>query len=399
MHSRTAPSLPLLIFMSAVAVLPVNMFVPSLPAIAREFAVDFALVNMAVAGYAMATAVVHLVAGALSDRWGRRPVALAAFAVFTLASVGCALAGDITSFLLFRLLQGSVIAGYAVSLAVIRDTSDEYAAASRVGYVSSAWAVAPMVGPALGGVLDMYFGWRASFALFALLGLAGLWLIAFRLNETHLQRTATVAAQFRGYRAIARSARFWAHALCMAFSIAALYLFLGGAPLVATQFGGISSAQLGLYMGLVPSGFMVGSYLVGRLSARYPPMHFILAGRLLVCAGLTLGLVLEACGLAHPLAFFAPCICLGLGNGLTMPAANARVLSLGAAMAGGASGMAAALTLAGAGSMAFAGGLLINASNAHLAVLGLMLASSGLSLAAALWARARESMESAAAVP
>ena len=194
MHSRTAPALPLLIFMSAVAVLPVNMFVPSLPGIARDFSVDFALVNTAVAGSAIATAVVQLVAGALSDRWGRRPVALTAFAVFTLASVGCALAGDIATFLLFRLLQGSVIAGYAVSLAVIRDTSDEYTATSRVGYVSSAWAVAPMVGPALGGVLDMCFGWRASFVLFALLGLVGLWLIAFRLGETHLQRTATLAA-------------------------------------------------------------------------------------------------------------------------------------------------------------------------------------------------------------
>ena len=92
----------------------------------------------------------------------------------------------------------------------------------------------------------------------------------------------------------------------MAFSIAALYLFLGGAPVVASQLGGISSAQLGLYMGLVPSGFMVGSYLVGRLSTRHTPMDFILAGRLLACAGLTLGLILAACGVEHALAFFAP---------------------------------------------------------------------------------------------
>jgi MFS transporter, DHA1 family, multidrug resistance protein len=375
MQTTASPRLSVLIALSALAILPLNMFVPSLPNIARDL----------VAGYAIATAVAHLIAGAMSDRLGRKPVALAALAIYTLASIGCSLATGITTFLVCRMFQATVIAGYAVSLAAIRDTSDEGGAASRIGYVSSAWAVAPMIGPTVGGLLDSAFGWRANFVAFAVLGLAGLWLVAFHLKETNHHRTASFALQLKGYGELGRSPPFWAYALCMAFGIGTLYAFLGGAPLVAAQLGGLSSTALGAYMGLVPAGFMLGSYIVGHTSSRHAPTRLILVGRLLTAVGLLVGLVLLASGLTHPLAFFGPCVFVGLGNGLTMPAANARILSLRPHLAGTASGLAAAVTVIGAGIVAFLAGLVVNASNAHLAVLGVMWASSLLSLLVALF--------------
>lgn len=383
-HLRNAPPLAVLIALSALAVLPVNMFVPSLPGIARDLGSDFATVNIAVAGYAVATAFTHLLAGALSDRYGRRPVLLAALVVFTLASIGCGMATDISTFLFFRLLQGPVIAGYAVSLAMIRDTSGDAGAASRIGYVSSAWAVAPMIGPAVGGLLDGWLGWRANFAVFALLGVAGLCLAVWHLPETNHQRSTSITQQFKGYGRLLRSAHFCAYGVCMAFSIGTLYVFLGGAPLVAGQWGGTSSAVLGIYMGLVPAGFMAGSYAVGTWGTRWPAIRFMLAGRVLTCLGLLAGAMLLAAGLHHPLAFFGPCICVGLGNGLTMPAANSRVLSLHAGLAGTASGLASAITVIGAGGLAFAAGVWIDAANARSAVLVAMLATSVLSLAVAV---------------
>jgi len=154
---------------------------------------------------------------------------------------------------------------------------------------------------------------------------------------------------------------------------------------VAAQLGEASSTALGFYMGMVPAGFIIGSYVVGRASSRYTATGFILAGRSLTCLGLLVGLVLAASGVTHPLAFFSPCVCVGLGNGLTMPAANARVLSIRPSLAGTASGLAAALTVIGAGIIAFLSGLVVDASNAHVAVLSVMLASSLLSLLAAMF--------------
>lgn len=384
------PRLSILIFLSALAVLPMNMFVPSLPSIARDLSADFALVNLAVAGYAAVNAVTHFFAGALSDRFGRKPVALAALAIFTLASIGCSVANGIGMFLFWRMLQGVVIAGYSVSLAAIRDTSEEGAATSRIGYVSSAWAVAPMIGPVFGGLLEEAFGWRANFIAFTLLGIAGLCLSVLYLKETNRSRATSMSVQIGGYRDLVRSRRFWAYALCMAFSIGTLYAFLGGAPLVAAQLQENSSLVLGLYLGAVPAGFILGSYLTGRYGARYSPNSFIVAGRALTVFGLLVGLALYVSGATHPLAFFGPCVCLGLGNGMTMPAANARVLFVLPGLAGAAAGLAATLTVAGASLIAFVSGLIVTASNAHYALLGAMLASSLLSFAFAIAAFALE---------
>lgn len=230
MHAKEVPPLAVLVALSALAVLPINMFVPSLPNIAKDLHADFALVNLAVAGYAIAIAVTHLIAGALSDRFGRRPIALVALAIFTIASLGCSLASDIETFLCCRLFQGTVIAGYAVSLAAIRDSADDQTAASRIAYVSSAWAVAPMLGPAMGGLLDAHFGWRANFLVFAMLGIAGLYLVIFHLKETNFHRTTSMGLQLSAYGELSRSARFWTYTFCMAFALGSLYAFLGGRP-------------------------------------------------------------------------------------------------------------------------------------------------------------------------
>jgi MFS transporter, DHA1 family, multidrug resistance protein len=381
--SASRPRLSVLIFLSALAVLPVNMFVPSLPNIAHDLDADYALVNLAIAGYAIVTAVTHLLAGALSDRFGRRPVALTALVVFTVASVGCSLATDIGSFLAFRMAQGVVIAGYSVSLAAIRDTADERKAASRIGYVSSAWALAPMIGPTIGGLLDALFGWRASFIAFALLGSIGFALATLWFEETNKQPSTSIL-QMRGYYNLVRSAHFWAYALCMAFSIGTLYAFLGGAPLVADSLGGVSAIAVGLYMGLVPAGFILGSTLAGRYGSQHAPHVFMVAGRVLTCVGLVAGLALYLGELRHILAFFGPCVFVGLGNGLTMPAANAGVLSLKPGLSGTALGLANALTVTGAAAIASLSGLVMTDANPQYTVLIVMLASSLAALVAAL---------------
>ncbi|RYF77616.1 MAG: MFS transporter [Comamonadaceae bacterium] len=163
-----------------------------------------------------------------------------------------------------------------------------------------------------------------------------------------------------------------------------MYVFLGGAPLVAAQLGEHSSQALGLYMGMVPAGFMVGSYLVGHANGRFSAQACMLAGRSLSCIGLLIGLGLLMGGARHPLVFFGPCVALGLGNGLTMPAAHAHILALFPTRAGTAAGLAAAATMVGAGSIAFVSGALIDAHHASVAVPAVMLGVSLLSLLVAL---------------
>ena len=117
--------------------LPLSLFLPSLPAIARDLRADYALVALSLGGYAVVAASLEFVMGPLSDRFGRRPVVLASVGVFALGSLGCAMATDIRAFLTCRLMQAAITSVYPVSMATIRDTGG--GARARAGSAMRRW--------------------------------------------------------------------------------------------------------------------------------------------------------------------------------------------------------------------------------------------------------------------
>ena len=388
------PRLSTLILLSALAILPINFFLPSLPSMAAEFDVDYGTMGLSLAAYAGVSACLQLVLGPLSDRFGRRPVILWALAIFIAATVGCALAPNAWSFLACRMIQAVIAPTYGVSLAVIRDTtSSREQAAGRFGYLAMAWALAPMLGPTVGGLFDQVLGWRASFYALALFGAAVLVLCWIDLNETNRTPSNTMADQYRAYPELLGSKRFWAYCVCMAFSVGAFYAFLAGAPLAASVFD-LSPAVLGLYMGSITAGFMAGSFLAGRVAGSLPMATILIAGRILACAGLSFGLILYAAGIDHVLALFGPCLFVGVSNGLTQPSANAGAISVHSTHTGSAAGLAGAITVAGASIMATVAGVVLTEENARLGLLLEMLASAIAALAAALLTRHSESAAS-----
>lgn len=383
--SRSAPRLSTLILLSGLAILPISIFLPSLSAMAAEFGVDYGVMGLTLAAYALVSAGLQLVLGPLSDRFGRRPVILGALAIFIAASLGCIFAPDVSTFLACRTLQAVIAPTYAVSLAAIRDTTDRERAAGTMAYVAMAWAIAPMLGPTLGGLLDEVWGWRASFWLLTIAAIGVFGLCWFDLGETNRNPSPSIAAQYRAYPNILSASLFWAYALCMAFSVGAFYIFLVGAPLAAGA--ALSPAVLGLYMGSITAGFMAGSFLAGRFSSLFPLTTTLVAGRVLACGALLFGLLLHAFGVDHVLALFGPCVLVGLSNGLTQPSANAGALSVRPDLAGSAAGLGAAISVAGAAAMSLLAGAILTEANARYALLAVMLISAGLALAAGLAAR------------
>ncbi len=383
--ATSPPKFFTLVLLTGLTTLSLNMFLPSLPNIAQELAADYALVSLSIAGYLAVTAVLQLIMGPLSDRYGRRPVLLAGLVIFVLSSLGCALATNIWVFLAFRLLQGAIISGYAISMAVIRDMVSERKAASLMGYVAMAMAVAPMLGPMLGGALDELFGWRASFYAYFAVGVAVLGLCWFDLGETNRAPSQTFLHQVRAYPELVRSRRFWGYALCMAFSTGAFYSFLAGVPLVAETLFAMSPAVLGFYMGTITAGFALGSFLSGRYAQRYALTTMMIAGRLVACAGLAVGLALFHAGIVHVVTLFGATIFVGLGNGITMPSSNAGALSVRPHLAGSASGLSGALTVGGGALMTFVTSSILTPQNGGYVLFAMMLFASLMALFAALW--------------
>ena len=385
--AKSPPRFAALVLLTGLSVLTLNMFLPSLPSIALDLEATYTIVSLSISGHLAMTAGLQLIIGPLSDRFGRRPVLLVSMALFTLASLGCALATNVWVFLAFRILQGAIIAGYTLSLAMIRDVMSPQRAAGLIGYVSTVMAVAPMIGPMIGGVLDEFFGWRSSFVTLFALGTIALATCWYSLGETNRTPSDTLIAQIRTYPELLRSKRFWGYALCMTFSTGAFYSFLAGAPLVAEAFFDMPPSLLGFYMGTITAGFMLGSFLAGRYAQRYALSTMMIAGRLSACVGLIVGLALHAAGIVNTVSFFGSTVFLGLGNGLTIPSSNAGVLSAVPHLTGTAAGLSGALTVGGGALLMTMTGALLTERNAASVVLSMMLLCAFAGLIAAFYVR------------
>ena len=388
-HPSTPPRLITLILLTGLSTLSLNMFLPALAQMADDLGSDYGTLTLAVGGYLALTAVVQLGVGPLADRLGRRPVLLAALAVFTAASVGCALAPDAGTFLIFRAMQAAVIGGYVLSLAIVRDTTEGHAVAGRLATIASAMALAPILGPLLGGALAAAAGWRAVFWAYAGAGTILIVVCWLDVGETGRGRSGTEPEEGDrgGALALLRAPRFVAHVACAAFSVGAFYVFLAGAALVATASFALSEAMLGIVIGSITVGFLAGSTAAARLARLVPPGTVMLAGRVIAVAGLSFGLLAWAAGVVHPVAYFGATICVGIGNGLTMPSANAGAMAVRPDLAATAAGTSGAATvLVGAALTTLAGAVLTDL-NAAPALLGLMLGASSIALGAAVWAR------------
>lgn len=385
--AATPPSLVTLVLITAISVISMNVFLPSLSGMATHFDADYGLIQLSISGYLAVTGVLQLVIGPLSDRYGRRPILLVGFAVFLLATLGCLQADGIYEFLFFRGLQGSVAAGMVMSRAIVRDLHPPDKAASVIGYVTMAMALAPMVAPLVGGFLDEFFGWKASFVLLFFAGLGVFVLVWVDLGETNKNRSGSMLNQFRSYPELFRSRRFWGYSLSATFAAGAFFSFLGGAPFVAERIFGLGPAELGVYMGMIPAGYMLGNFLSGRYTERVGLTVMMLRGTIVSVLGLIVGLVMVVYASPGPYIVFGAVFFVGLGNGLTMPSANAGALSVRPHLAGSAAGLAGALVIGGGAALsAITGAILTEQSGAQTLIL-MMLASSIVSFIIALYVR------------
>ena len=205
-----------------------------------------------------------------------------------------------------------------------------------------------MGAPAVGGYLQQWFDWRASFVLVSVAGmlaLGGAWRL---LHETHfdLRPMPGIGGMLRDYARLLRLPCFCGYAFSAAFSSAVFFAFLAGAPYLMVEVLDRPPSEYGLYFIMVAAGYMLGNFAAARLSRRVGSDAVIFAGSALAIAGSGLLLVLALAGVATPLALFAPMILITFSNGLNLPNALVGAMSVDLRMAGTASGLAGFLQMA-----------------------------------------------------
>ncbi|MEM8990950.1 MAG: multidrug effflux MFS transporter [Pseudomonadota bacterium] len=370
----------LLAGLTAVGPFALQALAPALPAISAGFAVSPAVAQTLLSFSLVAMAVSTLLWGPLSDRYGRKPVLIAAMLVAALGSALAAVAPVFWLAMLGRLMQAAGgIAGMVLARTVAQDLYGRNGSAEVIGQITAAMVVAPMVAPALSGILVETVGWRAIFASVAALALLlVIWTVA-RLPET---APPAGARGFRdtlaGFRIIAGRRAFWAYAGFAAFSFASFLMFVGAAPYVMRDAFDRGPTDYGLWFMVIAGAYMLSNIVCGPVTRRLGGDVTLALGALIGIGACGLGLVAVLILPPHPAVLFLPSFVYSLGAGLSVPNAMAGAVGAAPERAGAASGLlgffqflAGALTTQVGGSIPHGSALPLMAAMGLLLLLGL----------------------------
>lgn len=343
-----SPSIFILVCASILGGLPTTLVLPSLPDIAAEFGASDAAAQLIISSFLFTSALIMLIAGPLSDRYGRRPVMLGAILIFLVGSLISLFAPTIEVAIFGRIMQATSFSTVVVSRAVIRDMYGTKESASKIGYLTMGMAIGLMIAPMLGGVLVEAFHWRANFIVLILAGITMLVLLYLTLGETNKSEFSTFKSQLKEYPELFRSRRFWALTLAAAFNTGTYYAFLGGGAFVAYTVLNLTPTSFGAFFAFLTIGYMLGNFLSGRFSVRVGMNRMALTGTIITVIGSACPIVFLAMGLTHPVYVFVPMFFMTMGNGLTLPNITAAMVSIRPNIAGTASGLGGTIQFGGA---------------------------------------------------
>lgn len=357
-----APRLLTLMALSALSPLAINIIAPSLPGLARAFQTDYAVAQAALSLYLLVFALSQLVVGPLSDAIGRRPVVLGGLVVFGLGQIAAAAAPTIEWLLAARVVQAmGGAAGLAIARAIVRDVHGGPAAAAMIGYMTTGLAVAQMVGPALGGVLDEAFGWRAIFLMLAAATVVVTIACLADLGETNRapSRRFDPASLARAYGTLVRTPAFVWNMSTAAAASAVYFAFMGAAPFVAREMIGLTPIQYGLWFVGVSAGYAIGNFISGRLTERVGMARMVTTGNVVQVIAVAVQAAFFAAGHVTAATLFVPLFVAAVANGMTLPSANAGAIGARPELAGAAAGLAGCVQIGtGAAATALVGHLL-----------------------------------------
>ncbi len=210
------------------------------------------------------------------------------------------------------------------------------------------------------------------------------------MGETKSPRKGGFAAQLSAYPALLSSPRFWGYSLTAALTSGAFFAYLGGAPYVGSEIYGMGPAQLGFFFGAPAAGYVLGNFISGRFSVRIGMQRMVLWGALITASGMLTSMAVFLVGLGTVYSFFGFMILVGIGNGMTLPNANAGLMGVRPELAGSAAGLGGALMIGGGAALSALSGLLLGDGDSAMPLLWVMLSSALLAVLSITYVIRRE---------
>jgi DHA1 family bicyclomycin/chloramphenicol resistance-like MFS transporter len=275
-------------FLTAASSLANNLFLPSMPAMTAGLATDAAAAQVTLSAFTIGFALAQLVWGPVSDHYGRRVVLVAGLGIYFAASLACWQAGTIEEMIAFRVAQAlGVCCAPVLARAIVRDIYELHDAARILSYVSAAFALTPVLAPALGALIDEAFGWRANFLFMAATGGVMLFTVLFLLPETARRNAAPLhpAALAEGYVSVLASRIFVGHALTITFAFATIFIFNSVTPFFFIEAAHLTPTEFAIPYALTAVAYGVTAYLNARVITRLGFERTVMLGSFIALAG------------------------------------------------------------------------------------------------------------------
>jgi len=333
----------LLAALTAIGPLSTDMYLPSLPDIARQLDASTAQVQLTISTYLFGFAIGQIIYGPLADRHGRKPVLLAAVGLYCVASLACALSTSIEMLIVARAMQalgGS--GGIVLARAIVRDLYSGAQAGRELSRMGAVMALAPVFAPVLGGVLQTGLGWRSVFFTLAGGALAGAAIVWPLLPETLALRAAepvSVATMLKSYRVVARNPAYLAYLGLASTSFAGLFAWISGTSFVLQNLYHLSPFEFGIAFAVGSLGYMTGTTWAARLVMRFGIDRTLGVGAGAMAAGGLGMLAAVALGLTSAISLVLPMAVYLAGLGMLLPQSIAGAMTPFPERAGAASAL------------------------------------------------------------
>ncbi|HEY0489129.1 MAG TPA: multidrug effflux MFS transporter [Telluria sp.] len=324
----------ILALLGMVGALAIDTYLPSIPAIGREFAVGPLAVQQTLSVFLFTFAFMMLFYGTLSDSFGRRPVILVALTVYTLSSLGAAFAPTFGWLLVCRALQGLAAgAGSVIGQAIVQDRfSHDQSHAQRVmSHIMMVFGLAPAIAPILGGWLHVTFGWRSTFIFLAIFG-ALLIALVYRMLPESLPKEQRHAfhgvAIAKNYLKVLKNPQFLLLSLAVGMSFGGLSLYIGSAANFVMEILHLPETAFGwLFVPLI-SGMVLGSAWGGKKADKIRPARMVWLGFGVMAVAAVLNVGYNALFVADVPWAVLPLMIYTFGLAVAMPAIQVSALAL-----------------------------------------------------------------------
>lgn len=347
--ARSGLTIVVLALLLSVQPVTTDLYLPALPALTRSLGASLAAAQLTLSALVLAFGCSQLVWGPLSDRFGRRPILLAGLGIYTLASLGSALAPAMAWLIGWRVAQGAAMGALVVcARAIVRDLYSPPEGARAMSQALTGLGLVACVCAPLGGLLSEWLGWRAALLALTVYALVTLALVALRLPETLALRNpqALQARALLGvWRQVLGHPTFWAFALLTTASYGGLFSFLAASSFVFIDVLGLTRTQYGGVMASACAAYLAGTLLCRRLLAHQGlPRTVAIAGGLSLCGG-TLMALLAHLGWQQPWALLLPFCLFMLGHGVHQPCGQSGALGPFPRAAGVASALSGCMSM------------------------------------------------------